>query len=79
MVVNVFGAAAVCGVAEAAAWFGWFMCNAPSYYRVVVINVPLQGRVCYTVRDAVDWLSIPTTRWFTKGSNHSLFVSLLIS
>ena len=25
----------------------------------------------YTVRDAGDWLAAPTTRWFTKGSNHS--------
>lgn len=40
------------------------------YYRVVVIRAPLQG-LCYTVRDAVDWLAAPTTRWFTKGSNHS--------
>ena len=28
------------------------------YYRVVVIRVPLQG-LCYTVRDAVDWLCSP--------------------
>ena len=40
------------------------------YYRVVVIRAPLQG-LCYTVRDAVDWLGSPTTRWFQKGSNHS--------
>ena len=40
------------------------------YYRVVVIRAPLQG-LCYTVRDAVDWLAAPTTRWFKKGSNHS--------
>ena len=40
------------------------------YYRVVVIRAPLQG-LCYTVRDAVDWLVSPTTRWFRKGSNHS--------
>ena len=40
------------------------------YYRVVVIKAPLQG-LCYTVRDAVDWCPPPTTRWFTKGSNHS--------
>ena len=40
------------------------------YYRVVVIRAPLQG-LCYTVRDAVDWLFSPTTRWFWKGSNHS--------
>ena len=40
------------------------------YYEVVVIKAPLQG-LCYTIRDAVDWLSSPTTRWFTKGSNHS--------
>ena len=40
------------------------------YYRVVVIKAPLQGR-CYTVRDAVDWCDSPTTRWFSKGSNHS--------
>ena len=29
------------------------------YYRVVVIRAPLQG-LCYTVRDAVDWLRSPT-------------------
>src|SRR5699024_3899992 len=40
------------------------------YYRVVVIRAPLQG-LCYTVRDAVDWCEAPTTRWFSKGSNHS--------
>lgn len=40
------------------------------YYRVVVIRAPLQG-LCYTVKDAVDWLRPPTTRWFQKGSNHS--------
>ena len=40
------------------------------YYRVVVIRDPLQG-LCYTVRDAVDWFAHPTTRWFSKGSNHS--------
>ena len=33
------------------------------YYRVVVIRVPLQG-LCYTVRDAVDWLCSPTARRF---------------
>ena len=40
------------------------------YYRVVVIRAPLQG-LCYTVRDAVDWLHHPTARRFRKGSNHS--------
>jgi hypothetical protein len=30
------------------------------YYRVVVIRAPLQG-LCYTVIDAVDWFSAPTT------------------
>src|SRR5699024_5958541 len=40
------------------------------YYRVVVIRAPLQW-LCYTVRDAVDWCEPPTTRWFSKGSNHS--------
>ena len=44
--------------------------NVSLYYRVVVIRVPIQG-LCYTVKDAVDWLHPPTTRWFTKGSNHS--------
>ncbi len=48
--------------------------SAPSlislYYRIVVIRASLQG-LCYTVRDAVDWFGSPTTRWFTKGSNHS--------
>ncbi len=29
------------------------------YYRVVVFKAPLQG-LCYTVRDAVDWLRSPT-------------------
>ena len=40
------------------------------YYRVVVIKAPLQG-LCYTVRDAVDWLFCPTARRFSKGSNRS--------
>ena len=40
------------------------------YYKIVVFKVPLQG-LCYTVRDAVDWLSAPTARRFLKGSNHS--------
>ena len=39
------------------------------YYEVVVIRAPLQG-LCYTVKDAVDWLSLPTARRFKKGSNH---------
>lgn len=26
----------------------------------------------------MDWFRFPTTRWFLKGSNHSLFVDLLI-
>ena len=33
------------------------------YYKVVVIKAPLQG-LCYTVRDAVDWLFCPTARRF---------------
>ncbi|RHV76428.1 hypothetical protein DXB06_02020, partial [Butyricicoccus sp. OF13-6] len=33
------------------------------YYKIVVFKVPLQG-LCYTVRDAVDWLSAPTARRF---------------
>ena len=44
--------------------------SASLYYKVVVFKAPLQG-LCYTVRDAVDWLGSPTTRWFQKGSNHS--------
>lgn len=40
------------------------------YYKIVVFKVPLQG-LCYTVRDAVDWLSAPTARRSLKGSNHS--------
>ena len=44
--------------------------QATLYYKIVVFKVPLQG-LCYTVRDAVDWLSAPTARRFLKGSNHS--------
>ncbi len=44
--------------------------NSSLYYKIVVFKVPLQG-LCYTVRDAVDWLSAPTARRFLKGSNHS--------
>ena len=40
------------------------------YYRVVVFRAPLQ-RLCYTVRDAVDWFIAPTARRFRIGSNHS--------
>ena len=41
------------------------------YYRVVVILVPLQGLLCYTVRDVVDWFTSLTARRFKKGSDHS--------
>ena len=30
------------------------------YYRVVVILVPLQGLLCYTEKDVVDWFISPT-------------------
>ena len=44
-----------------------------SYYKVVVFIVPLQGLYAILFEDTVDWLTPPTTQWFTKGSNHSLF------
>ena len=50
-----------------------------SYYIVVVFIVPLQGLYAILLGDTVDWFIFPTTRWFQKGSNHSLFVYLLIS
>ena len=51
-------------------WYAKHIVSSSLYNRVVVIRAPLQG-LCYTVRDAVDWCRPPTTRWFTKGSNHS--------
>lgn len=50
-----------------------------SYYKVVVFIVPLQG--LYAILLEILWVvaSHPTTRWFQKGYNHSLFVYLLIS
>ena len=44
------------------AGISWPLCTAVDsgfslYYKVVVIRVPLQG-LCYTVRDAVAWLSL---------------------
>ena len=39
--------------------FGLILIITSLYYRVVVIKAPLQG-LCYTVKDAVDWLSPPT-------------------
>ena len=50
--------------------FIWYIERFSLYYRVVVCRAPLQG-LCYTVRDVVDWCGSPTTRWFSKGSNHS--------
>ncbi len=40
---------------------------------------PSPRSVCYTIGDTVDCSHLPTTRWFKKGYNHSLFVYLLIS
>ena len=40
------------------------------YYKVVVYS-PYPRGVCYTVKDAVDWLNPPTARRFRIGSNHS--------
>ena len=40
------------------------------YYKVVVYS-PYPRGVCYTVKDAVDWLNSPTARRFRIGSNHS--------
>lgn len=51
---------------------------ASSYYRVVVIKVPLQG-LCYTVRDAVDWYLLPTTEMVTERLQPQPFASMLIS
>ena len=50
-----------------------------SYYIVVVFIDPLQGLYAILFGDTVDWFASPTTRWLQKGSNHSLFVQLLIS
>ena len=47
----------------------WVLFTGSLYYKIVVFKVPLQG-LCYTVRDAVDWLSAPTARRFLKGSHH---------
>lgn len=33
----------------------------PSYYRVVA-TIPVFERLCYTVKDAVDWLPSPTAQ-----------------
>ncbi len=46
----------------------------PLYYKVVEFIVPLQGLYAILFGDTVDWYIPPTTRWFKKGSNHSLFV-----
>ena len=54
-------------------------CNHPSYYKVVVFIVHLQGLYAILFGDTVDCCSPLTTRWFQKGYNHSLFVYLLIS
>ena len=44
----------------------------PRIINVVVFRVPLQ-ELWYNCLDAVDWYITPTTRWFSEGSNHSLF------
>ena len=43
----------------------------PSLYYKVVVYSPYPRGVCYTVKDAVDWLNPPTARRFRIGSNHS--------
>ena len=53
--------------------------SSSSYYIVVVFIDPLQGLYAILFGDTVDWFRFPTTRWLQKGSNHSLFVQLLIS
>ena len=53
--------------------------NQSLYYKVVVFNVPLQGQYAILFRDTVDQFSVPTARRLQKGSDHSLFVQLLIS
>ena len=49
-----------------------FIFTTPRIINVVVFRVPLQ-ELWYNCLDAVDWYITPTTRWFSEGSNHSLF------
>ena len=42
-------------------------------------SLPVLGNQLLLLSDAVDWFLTPTARRFLKGSNHSLFVTLLIS
>ena len=42
-------------------------------------SLPVLGNQLLLLSDAVDWFCSPTARRFSKGSNHSLFVTLLIS
>ena len=42
-------------------------------------SLPVLGNQLLLLSDAVDWFLTPTARRFSKGSNHSLFVTLLIS
>jgi hypothetical protein len=57
----------------------FFVINITSlYYKVVVIKAPLQG-LCYTERDAVDWLFSPTTQMVPERFQPQPFAVLLIS
>ena len=42
-------------------------------------SLPVLGNQLLLLSDAVDWSLSPTARRFLRGSNHSLFVTLLIS
>ena len=43
-----------------------------------MVRAPLQG-LCYTVRDAVDWFSAPTTQMVQERFQPQPFAVLLIS
>ena len=54
----------------------------PMYLLVLLscsFSLPVLGNQLLLLSDAVDWFLTPTARRFSKGSNHSLFVTLLIS
>lgn len=54
-----------------------------SFFLLVLLScsfsLPVLGNQLLLLSDAVDWFLTPTARRFSKGSNHSLFVTLLIS
>ena len=62
-VLNATQLASALGISRAGAYQLLHTEDFPTLRRVVVIRAPFQ-RLCYTVRDAVDWYILPTTRWF---------------